>query len=932
VTAAALLVGGGLQTAAAQTAPASPPASVRPFHGNISPFHGNISPFYGNISPFHGNISPFWGNIQPFWGNISPFHGNISPFWGNIQPFHGNISPFWGNIQPFWGNISPFVSDLQTNWGRLPQTGAAGQSAVRDQLQQLISRSENFWGAAVRAQTGRSFNDTFVANILRKYGIDLNRPETLANVSAENRARFMFDWYDGLMMYSGRDIPDHWMATARWNPAITQQQGAGTGVTIGLVDMAIMDQSLTGNVTRWAGNSAAMNGHGGAVASLLVAAHDGRGVMGIAPNASIALFNPFDATGTTNWSEVARGVVSVTNAGASVVNLSLGVPGFVLHQDFRMVYTNATVAPVLDRTIFVQAAGNDGVTQTQNVTWDFNNYPHLLLVGSVGPSGEISTFSNRPGDACLVRNRNCVERLRDRFLVAPGEWILVSDGAGGVTRQSGTSFAAPMVTGAIALMHDRWPWLRAKPEATIEILLQSARDLGAPGVDGVYGHGLLDIKASQSPLAFDDLYMLAPHTNGKLRRVYMDDVRDVYEDSDTAARQRLWNSVNGFLTTYEDTDDTFRDFLIPVTTTLTTASSNGRTEALQYFLQASFLDWMKSGFAQEVESYTPGGGMLRFGFSPRTDEVRDGELAYNFGLVASNEAGAKLRIGRGDGAVALHNGGPIDAASAKLATGGVDPVFGLASGGLYLGAAHDMPAGFSVALAATTRQSEAFVTAPTSGEQTALNPNVAPYEAQAMKAELRQAVSPEIAWSMAYSFLNERAAVLGVQSSVPEAFADGAQTDALTVGAEWTPSPRVAVALSATMGKTRPQSPGAQTLAVGAEGLATSAFEAAVTVNGVAGKTDRMRLRVAQPMQLEAGHFDMTSVEVIDRMSGELGVVTKRVDLDGGDRAVLLEGMYAAPFLNGMGEFAAFARVDVANGFDADAAESVAGASLKLRF
>ena len=78
-------------------------------------------------------------------------------------------------------------------------------------------------------------------------------------------------------------------------------------------------------------------------------------------------------------------------------------------------------------------------------------------------------------------------------MVAPGELILVSDGQGGVTRQIGTSFAAPLVSGAIALLHDRWPWLSNFPVETANIILNSAKDLGAPGVDAVYGHGLLDV-------------------------------------------------------------------------------------------------------------------------------------------------------------------------------------------------------------------------------------------------------------------------------------------------------------------------------------------------------------------------------------------------------------------------------------------------------
>ena len=53
--------------------------------------------------------------------------------------------------------------------------------------------------------------------------------------------------------------------------------------------------------------------------------------------------------------------------------------------------------------------------------------------------------------------------------------------------------ATPVVAGAVALLQARWPALKNSPETVARILFASATDLGAPGVDEVYGYGLLNV-------------------------------------------------------------------------------------------------------------------------------------------------------------------------------------------------------------------------------------------------------------------------------------------------------------------------------------------------------------------------------------------------------------------------------------------------------
>ncbi len=306
------------------------------------------------------------------------------------------------------------------------------------------------------------------------------------------------------------------MKTVNWTPSLSDVQGSGKGTVIGLLDQtAVGDVTLQKSIVKSNGVSDFTNGHGAAVASLMVGAHDGKGVMGLAPNSTVVAYNPFDNTGTANWDDITTGVQRLKAEGANVVNISLGVPGVTFDQGWNGVFANLAVTLTLKNTVFVMAAGNEGVTQTKNIGWSLLN-PAFIVVGSVDVEGNISNFSNRPGEACLTPLLGlCLgDKLKNHFMVAPGELILVSDGHGGVTRQIGTSFAAPQVAGAIALLQDRWPWLSNFPVETANIILNSAKDLGAPGVDAVYGHGLLDVTASQSPLDFSKLIWFSVE-NGK---------------------------------------------------------------------------------------------------------------------------------------------------------------------------------------------------------------------------------------------------------------------------------------------------------------------------------------------------------------------------------------------------------------------------------
>jgi subtilisin family serine protease len=72
------------------------------------------------------------------------------------------------------------------------------------------------------------------------------------------------------------------------------------------------------------------------------------------------------------------------------------------------------------------------------------------------------------------------------------------DTKNGYVNYGGTSMAAPMVSGALAVLKGKDPQLTAKQ--AVQIILDTATDLGAPGVDDVYGHGLLNLAKALEPV------------------------------------------------------------------------------------------------------------------------------------------------------------------------------------------------------------------------------------------------------------------------------------------------------------------------------------------------------------------------------------------------------------------------------------------------
>ena len=138
--------------------------------------------------------------------------------------------------------------------------------------------------------------------------------------------------------------------------------------------------------------------------------------------------------------------------------------------------------------------GDDHLVPRENLTSPWGlvpaDYPevlgHWLVVVAVDESGQIASLSNGCGPA------------KNWCMAAPGVSIRAPHIGGFAERiENGTSYAAPHVSGAAAVLKGAFPNLSAKQVVTL--LLLTAKDLGAAGVDEVYGWGLLDLEKATRP-------------------------------------------------------------------------------------------------------------------------------------------------------------------------------------------------------------------------------------------------------------------------------------------------------------------------------------------------------------------------------------------------------------------------------------------------
>jgi len=207
-----------------------------------------------------------------------------------------------------------------------------------------------------------------------------------------------------------------------------------------------------------------LNGHGTAVAGIISTPITGEGHIGIAPESELFAVKVLDQNKAAPVSRILEGVDWCIANGMQVINMSFGTSNYSisLAEKVQEAYANGIV--------LVASAGNNGTVGGIQYP---AKYPEVIAVASVDSSmTRVSTSATGS----------------ELSLSAPGERVQAAGSFGGYNVVSGTSIAAPHVSGVVTVLLGKNP--AATPTFIRELLEVSAKPLGA---EIEYGKGLVDL-------------------------------------------------------------------------------------------------------------------------------------------------------------------------------------------------------------------------------------------------------------------------------------------------------------------------------------------------------------------------------------------------------------------------------------------------------
>ncbi|MBK1832817.1 S8 family peptidase [Roseibacillus ishigakijimensis] len=254
-----------------------------------------------------------------------------------------------------------------------------------------------------------------------------------------------------------------------WLGITSDNSSWGSGVTIAIIDTGILAHNALPenirhlNLVPGDDPSSEWHGHGTAVASL-IAGQNGT-TPGVAPSANLLDVRVADSNGDSSSFLLAQGIVAAVDAGAQVLNISMGSYG-----DSALV-ANAVAYAYANGAVIIASSGNEGYQQPAFPA----GYPEVIAVGAVDAAGELVDFSNTGENIDLT---------------APGLEVYAAWSDNKYIAFTGTSASAPYPAATVAAVMSEF---NLSAENAVALMMQNANEAGEPGQDTFYGLGHLAV-------------------------------------------------------------------------------------------------------------------------------------------------------------------------------------------------------------------------------------------------------------------------------------------------------------------------------------------------------------------------------------------------------------------------------------------------------
>lgn len=656
-------------------------------------------------------------------------------------------------------------------------------------------------------------------------------------------------------------------AIAAYNAGAT-----GKDVTVAVLDSGIKTDSpeFTGRISSASRDIAGSPsrgiqdtaGHGTAISAVIGAARNGSGNMGVAFESKLLALRT-DKPGSCDSGEcshldgdLAVAVDTAVANGARVINMSLGgsVPAGVL--------VDAIGRAAAAGIVVVISAGNDNAANPDDFALVANRASSrnmVIIAGSHTADGtSLSSFSNAAGIG------------QDHYLVALGESVRTIDHNGTAVLGSGTSFSAPQVSGAAALLAQAFPNLTGAQ--IVNLLFDSALDLGATGTDSVFGRGKLSLTRAFQPQGQTSLASTAAPlslaSNGSLGAPMGD------------AGQR-GAALGGAIIL----DGYSRAYAVDLAATLSRTPVNSGlarhlTGSSRSYSGGNGKVMVSVSVHRDAANARPWVGMAQTGMSAEDTRVARATAGAIISRISPN---SRVAFGFSDSGLGLIDRMSGRSTPAFLVAGDprATPGFEYQRGNAVAVQHSFGRADFSMSIEngdAIMWQRRREMRAPYSLASLSMS-----YDLGALNLNLGAGV------------LEESNSVLGSQLS-PAFGVGGATTRLADAAAMLNLSRKWRFTARVRQGWTTVKTSGGL---VDKADIITRGFAADLTGEGVFSTMDRLGLRVAQPLRVENGGFNLNVPVSYDYLTGTTGIESRRMSLTPTGREIDVEASYGLPMAGG---------------------------------